>query len=167
MTLTKHSHKQILLSAASQNRRDISPNSHYIFKSHSSSFLFLCCFVHPAVAPHHLPNLRVCSYQSKLLDVWHCGLNTQSAYFKHRLMAFLLDNDDWFCFPSFVKAQHTPRILTSPSDTSMHPSVPLDLAHSPALNNELCYTQNNLLINNNLRDYTSQLIVMQHQEQQW
>lgn len=75
-------------------------------------------------------------------------------------MAFLLDNDDWFCFPSFVKAQHMPRILTSSSsDASMHPSVPLDLSHSPALNNELCYTQNNLLINNNLSGYRSQLIV--------
>jgi len=58
-----------------------------------------------------------------------------------------------------------PRILTSPSsDTSMHPSVPSDLSHSPALNNELCYTQNNLLISNNLRDYTSQLMVKRHQE---
>lgn len=56
-----------------------------------------------------------------------------------------------------------PRILTSPSsDTSMRPSVPLDLSHSPALNNELCYAQNNLLINNNLRDFTSQLIVKRH-----
>lgn len=58
-----------------------------------------------------------------------------------------------------------PGILTSPSsDPSMHPSVPLDLSQPPALNNELCYAQNDLLINNNLGDYTSQLIVEQHQE---
>lgn len=46
----------------------------------------------------------------------------------------------------------------------MHPSVPLDLSQPPALNNELCHAQNNLLINNNLGDYTSQLIVEQQQE---
>lgn len=58
-----------------------------------------------------------------------------------------------------------PGILTTPSsDTSMHPSVPLDLSQPPALNNELCHAQNNLLINNNLGDYTSQLIVEQQQE---
>lgn len=58
-----------------------------------------------------------------------------------------------------------PGILTTPSsDASMHPSVPLDLSQPPALNNELCYAQNNLLINNNLGDYTRQLIVRQHQE---
>jgi len=45
-------------------------------------------------APSQLPNPRVCSHQSQLLEVWHHGLNTQSAYFYHSLMAFLLDNDD-------------------------------------------------------------------------
>lgn len=41
------------------------------------------------------------------------------------------------------------------------------ISHSPALNDELSYSQNNLLINNNLGDYTSQLIVKQHQDLQW
>lgn len=45
-------------------------------------------------APSQLPNPGVRSHQSQLLEVWHRGLNTQSAYFYHSLMAFLLDNDD-------------------------------------------------------------------------